>query len=187
MTSKCNSPVDLETLLQYWLGELEPVHSDWIDEHILSCGHCSAMLAQLAGLSSGIGRLLRGGDMRFFVTLSFVDGLKQRGLRVREYVVAHNGSVNCAVSLADDFVVARLQAPLQGVTRLDVVSVSSLGGQPERIEDVPFDAASGEVVVIPHLASLRQAPDHQHRIELIAREGDAERTLGHYVFFHSAH
>jgi hypothetical protein len=87
-------------------------------------------------------------------------------LRLREYGLTPGSSVNCTIASDDDFVVATLQAPLTGV-------------------DVPFDAATGEVLLCPAPAVLKKRPAFTHRVQLIAVEAAAERTLGEYTFVHT--
>lgn len=184
MIAGCDAPVALDTLLQYWLDELGPAQSDSIDEHLLACAACSARLAELAALGQGVRGVFHAGRLHAVVTPAFVESLASSGLRLREYRVTHNGSVDCTVASQDDVVLSRLEAPLAGVSRLDIVSTRVSGGPEERVEDVPFDAASGEVVVIPRLAALRQAPAYRHRVRLIAVEPEGERVLGDYTFIH---
>ncbi|HEY6980602.1 hypothetical protein [Reyranella sp.] len=184
MTSGCAAPIELDTLLQYWLDELEPEASDSVDEHLLACGECSAKLAELAALGRGIRDVFHAGRIYAVVTPAFVQHLAARSLRLREYRVPCNGSVNCSVAPQDDVVLSRLEAPLAGVHRLDLVSTRPFGEGEDRVEDVPFDAASGEVVLIPRLAVLRQAPAHRHRVRLISVEAGGDRPLGDYTFVH---
>ncbi|MEO8717285.1 MAG: nucleotidyltransferase domain-containing protein [Burkholderiales bacterium] len=55
-----------------------------------------------------------------------------------------------------------------------------LGGRIERtrIEDVPFDAQTGEVLLTPSTARLRRMPAHLYRVQLLAVDaaGERERT-----------
>ena len=66
-----------------------------------------------------------------------------------------------AWSACPSVLVSRLQAPLQGVARLDaVLTLSFEPGQERRLHDVPFDSATGEVMFAPPLAAVRQQPTH---------------------------
>jgi hypothetical protein len=80
---------------------------------------------------------------------------------------------------ADDFVVSRLSAPLQGVRRLDLITTAG------RFEDVPFDAEAGEVLVCPAPALLKKKGAYTHHMRLVAVEDEGERVLGDYAFSHS--
>lgn len=178
------SHVDLGTLLGYWLGELDESHEAAVEEHYLGCAACSARLAEVEVLADGVRRAFAGGSMAAVVTPAFVERLRERGLRLREYRVELNGSVNCSVGPEVQVLLSRLQVPLEGVERIDVVA-TSLGAE-QRLEDVPFDAASGEVVVVPSLAYVRTLPSHRQTMRLVAVGADGERVLGDYTFNHSA-
>ena len=181
--SICTAPVEFSTLIAYWLGELDPAAGEHIDEHILGCDACSARLAEIVALGSGIRDAMNKGAVRAFITGAFARRLAGRGLRVREYRVPCNGSVNCSVAPQDDLVVAHLEAPLEGVRRVDVISRFE-DHPPEIIRDIPFDAAGGEVVITPSIATLRALPAHRHRLRLVAVDAGAERVIGDYTFHH---
>jgi hypothetical protein len=93
--------------------------------------------------------------------------------------------VNCTIHTDDDAVVSRVHAPLAGVERLDVVrSIDGRSGE-LRATDVPFDAASGEVIVLPSAAWLKTMPAFTMRMRLVDVRGGAETTLGEYAFHHT--
>jgi hypothetical protein len=183
ITPICTTPVEFSTLIEYWLDELDEAASEHIDEHILGCGACSARLAEIVALGRGIRGAIDSGEVRAFITPDFVKRLAEGGLRIREYRVPCNGSVNCSVAPDDQLVVAHLQAPLEGVRQVDVISQFE-DYPPEIMRDIPFDAASGEVVVTPQISQLRVTSAHQHRLRLIAVEAGVERVIGDYTFHH---
>lgn len=178
--SACRAPLDLATLAAYWLGELAAADEARVEEHYLGCAECSARLEELAALARGVRAAFVRGHFASFLTPAFVARLEAEGLRVREYRVPANGSVNCTVRPEDDVLLGRLQAPLAGVSRLDAVMVED----GERLEDVPFDPASGEVVMSPGIAHVRTLPAHRQCVRLIAVEAGGERVVGEYTFNH---
>jgi hypothetical protein len=182
----CHASIELSALVEYWLGELGEAGEARIDEHLLGCVACSERLAELVALSGDIRAAFRQGTVRAFVTDAFVRHLAEHGVRLREYRVPRNGSVNCTVAPEDELLVARLEVPLAGVTRLDAVSYRSTD-RPEVFRDIPFDAASGEVVLTPKIARLRAMPSHQHRVRLVAVDASGERVIGDYTFNHTPH
>ena len=179
------SHIELPTLLAYWLGELHESQEAVVEEHYLGCAACSAQLAELEALSDGVCRAYANGRVGAIVTPAFVERMRARGLRVREYRVPRNGSVNCSVAPEDDVLFGRMQVPLEGVKRIDVVAAPG-GGDEHRMEDVPFDAASGEVVLAPSIALIRSLPSHRDIVRILAVGADGERVLGEYTFNHSA-
>ena len=182
--SACSAPLDIPALTEYWLGELDEAATARIDEHLLGCGGCSERLDELIALARGIRAVFGQGAVHAFVTEAFVRRLAERGVRLREYRVPRNGSVNCTVAPEDELLVSRLEAPLAGVSRLDAISY--LADEPAHVfHDIPFDAASGEVVVTPRIARIRSMPAHRLRVRLVAVEAGGERVLGDYTFNHT--
>ena len=179
----CRQPIDFGSLVQYWLGELDEAAEARIDEHLLGCDHCGARLDELAALAAGVRSVFEGGRVFAFVTGDFVRGLAQRGVRLREYRVARNGSVNCTVAPGDQLLISHLEAPLDGVARVDATAESPEGTQVFR--DIPFDARTGLVMFTPGTEAIRSKPAYQFRMRLVAVDGDGERVIGDYTFNHA--
>lgn len=187
MNAQCATPLDWQALLAYWLGELDSNAEAGVEEHYLACGHCSARLQELAAIAAGVRALVQDGRITAVVTEPFVHRLVQRGLQVREYRVPRNGSVNCTVVPDDEFVIARLEAALEGVQRVDLESIDPGGHAASRLEDIPFVADSGGVVLSTNLGLLHSLPKCSLRIRLLAVDGESERALGEYTFHHTPH
>jgi hypothetical protein len=177
--------VPIETLLAWWLHETDAAETDAVDEHLLRCDACGETLDALLRLADGVRDAFRAGLVGAIASAEFVARLVARGHRVREYRLPWNGGVDCSVAPDDELLVGRLQAPLAGVERLDAVLEFSYDpGVRHRIEDVPFDPATGEVIYLPKTAEVRRAPAHTHTVSLVATGGGAERSLGTYTFRH---
>ncbi len=181
----CATPVPLAALVEYWLGELEAAREEDVERHLFGCGECCAALQRIVELAGGIRALVRRGAVAAVVTPGFVEALGAAGLRLREYRVARNGSVHCTVAPDDDLLVSRLQAPLAGVERLDLVTVEGEGAAPLRLRDIPFSAAAGEVVVVPRIDRIRALGVSTETVRLVAVESGGERVLGEYRFVHT--
>lgn len=181
----CVSPVAFASLVDYWLGEPPGEREQELEEHLFACGHCTARLEGLARLGEGVRRAFRSGFVRAVVSAPFLDRLKREGVRVREYRLAPGGSVNCTIGAADDFVFSRLSADLSGVKRLDLLQDIDGGRTRHAMQDVPFDAAAGEVIVCPSPVRLRQMPAYVARMRLVAVDDAGSRTLGEYTFNHA--
>lgn len=187
MTSPaCVAPIADQMLLAYWLGELDEAAEPQVDEHVFGCSECNRRLAELVALADGIRTAFRTGAVRAFVTDAFVRDVARQGTRVREYRVPHNGSVNCSVAPEDELLVSHLEAPLAGVHRIDAI-VYVDDAQTGVFEDVPFDPARGEVVMLPKIAHVRTMPSHRRRVRLISVDENGERVIGDYTFNHTAH
>ena len=178
---------DLATLVSYWLGELDEAREAEIEQHYLGCDECSGRLAEVEALAAGVRRAFASGRAHAVVTAPFVERLQSLGLRLREYHVPRNGSVNCSVAPEDDVLLSHLQAPLQDVTRLDaiVVTPAEAGGGQFRFEDIPFDPAAGEVVLVPGIERVRALPECREVVRLVAVEAAGDRVIGEYTFNHT--
>lgn len=185
-SSFCQSPLEWETLLEYWLGELDPDTEAHTEEHYLGCRQCSLRLQELVKLAENVRTLTKNSGVDFFINEHFARKLAEHGLHVREYHVPRNGSVNCSVSSEDDFVLAYLEAPLEHVKQLDMVYLDDEGNSQLRLSDIPFNSESGNVVFSTGIGALRALPTTTLRIRLLAIDHDRERTLGEYTFNHTA-
>jgi anti-sigma factor RsiW len=170
---------EFATLVDYWFGELPPGEETAFEEHLFGCAECTAKLEELVALGAAVRAAWTAGAVRAVISRALYEAMKKEGLRLREYRMAPGGSVNCTIAAADDFVVSRLAAPLSGVQRVDLVTD---GG---RFEDVPFDAAAGEVLMCPAPAALKQRSAFTHHVRLVAVEEAGERLLGEYTFLHT--
>ena len=176
-----------DALVDYWLGDTDAAAAEAIDAHLMQCDECGSAFDEVVALARGVKEAFRGGAVPSMLSAAFVERLKSTGRRVREYRVPHNGSVVCGVAPEDDLLVSHLSAPLLGVTRLDAVFARSFApGQESRLNDIPFDAANGEVLFAPKLAEVRALPSHEMVVRLLAVDAAGEREVGHYTFRHQA-
>jgi hypothetical protein len=183
MSGACARPIADSALVDWWAGELGSTEGRRVEEHLLSCGECSARAESVRGLAEGVRQLVREGALPIAVLPAIVERLQREGRRIREYRVAPGGGVRCTVGPEDDVVLTRLEAELRGVSRLDLVTRVGEGAE-ERLADLPFDAAAGEVMFAPPADVLRAQPAHVARMRLLAVEPQGERLLGEYRFDH---
>jgi len=180
----CAKPVELETLIAYWLGELKDEAA--LEEHLMGCAHCAMRLEELAATAQGIRAAVRSGAVSLSPTQRFLDSLKGAGMRIREYPAVPGETIHCTITADDDAVMSRLKAPLAGVKRVDALRTLTVGGRVERqrAEDVPFDAAAGEVLFMPPATQLKKMPAHTWHVQLVAVDDAGERPLAEYTFDH---
>jgi hypothetical protein len=181
----CQSPLEWDALIAYWLGELNPDDELRTEEHYLGCAECSRRLELLIAIARDVRELIKISGVNMVITDRFVRRLAARGLKVREYRIPVNGSVNCTVTPDDNFVLGRLLAPLDQVQRLDMVYVDSEGKSEMRLEDIPFIPESGAVVFSTRIEALRALPACTIRVRLLDVADHSERTLGEYTFNHA--
>lgn len=184
----CTGPIGLEALVAYWLGELSAEEEAPVEEHLFGCAACTRRLDELAVLAAGIRAAVRDGALQAVITQPFLEHMKGQGMRIREYRLAAGERVACTIRTGDDAVVSRLQAPLEGIARVDVLQSIDLGDgrvQQWRLEDVPFAPDAGEVLALPSAAALRAMPAHTFRVRLVAVDESGDRSLGEYTFAHT--
>ncbi|MDT8383310.1 MAG: zf-HC2 domain-containing protein [Gammaproteobacteria bacterium] len=185
-SSDCQSPVVWDSLLAYWLGELDAEREAQVEEHYLGCEPCSRRLQQLVALAQQVRDLTRTSGVSVVINEPFVQRLVEQGMHVREYYVPLNGAVNCTVAPEDDFVVAYLKAPLEGVQQLDMIYLDGDDDNESgmRLHDIPFTADSGTVVFSTGIDALRALPTTTLRVRLLAIDNNGERSIGDYTFNH---
>ena len=184
MTSAaCTTPASTQDLLAYWLGEIDEAAESRLDGHLFACAACSERLRTVVELGAAIRSELLHGDFGFMLPAAFIRRLKESGLRVREYNLEPDGSVNCTVTPEDDLVVAHMRAPLRDVRRLDVLIQDSVAGS-MRVNDVAFDPAADGVTMVPSVAFLRTLKHERQRVRLVAVDGVEERVIADYTFNH---
>jgi hypothetical protein len=185
MNAATTSHLSLEQLLDYWLHDSDAAATDAADEHLMQCDACGALLDELVALGDAARAAFRAGAVPAAASGAFVRTLAERGVKVREYRLPHNGSVNCTVAPDDELLVSRLEAPLQGVERLDATWQLSLEPGVQRTRhDIPFDPRAGEVLFVAKLAEVRRLPEHTMEVTLLAVEPGATREIGRYTFRH---
>jgi hypothetical protein len=184
MSDRCIA-LDLPTLVDYWLGELDATREADAELHVLGCGACADRLADVVRLGAAIRDVFVRGDVSAVLTPTFAQALAAAGWRMREYRVRVNGSVHCSVAPDDDFSLARLQAPLEDVEQLDLVRIAG-GKVLERLTNVPFEPTAGEVVFAPAITALRMLHDETIHVELVDASHGTERVIAGYDFIHTA-
>jgi anti-sigma factor RsiW len=172
-----------ETLLAWWLDELDEDEALEVEAHLFECDECGARLRELLRLRAGVRDALKGGHAAAAVSAEFIGRLREDGLRVREYRLEAGGSVACTVAPEDDLVVSLLRAPLAGIRQLDMEFERE--GETHRASHIPFDAGANEVAVIIPTAELKKMGVFQQRTRLYAVTLDSERLVGEYTFNHS--
>ena len=181
----CTNPLDFVTLLDYWLGELAPSQQSDAEEHLLACDTCSRELARLVGLTDAIRSVARNGNVRAVVSESFLDRVRNEGLRLRQYRLGPGESVQCTVTPNDDILVTRLVADLSKTEHVDIAWYDAEGNEQERVRDVPVHGAMREIIWAQRIDDIRAMPATVARARVLAVESRGERVLGEYTFNHT--
>ncbi len=186
MTGAAQHP-DWQDLVDYWLGDSDTAATEAIDEHLLHCDDCGAVFDEIVALGRGVRDAFSRGLVPSVLTPGFVARVKESGRRVREYAVPPGGSVLCSVAPDDELLVSRVGAPLAGVRRLDALFCFSFApGEEQRLQDLPFDAEAGELLLAHKLAEVRRLPNHDATLRLVSVDDAGEREIARYTFHHRA-
>lgn len=182
---RCSAPVSDETLLAYWVGELEAGASDRLETHVFACGECAARLDAMVTVGSGLAALVRQGRISGIVSRALVNRMQRDGVYLRLYALSPGETVPCTVFPGDDLVMAALRADFSGVEAV-TLSVTGPGGSPmSEIADIPVSPSEGEVLWALPGAVVRQMPST--RLELTLTSAGPDRAvLGEYALEHAA-
>jgi anti-sigma factor RsiW len=153
MTESCAHPIPWATLVDYWAGDLDEAETAAIDEHIFGCAVCSATSARVAAVTEAVREALPP-----VVSRARVDKLRASGLRVRENAFLPGVRSEVDFTSDTDLLIHRLEGlALADAARVDVsITSESTGQEISALDAVPFDAATGTVLVAcqRHYAAL---------------------------------
>jgi hypothetical protein len=135
-----------ETLVALWAGELGDEETAAVDEHVFGCDECAAETESLAKV---IGTLRE--NLPFVISHAHRDRLVAAGQRVDVTSVdptpdrAPQKSARFTPDV--DLLVFALRGDVAEADRVDVKIASQSGDKEYLLEDVPFDRATGEVLI----------------------------------------
>jgi hypothetical protein len=155
-----------------------------LEEHFFRCAHCTGQLEGLVALAAGVRTAVKDGRVTMVVSEPFVDAIGRRACaaripaRVRRQRELHHPRGRRR----------RRVAPARSACRCEASRRRARAGRREseaRVGDVPFDAQTGEVLMIPSAAWLKTMPVFTMRMRLIAVGEAGEDQIGEYTFNHS--
>jgi hypothetical protein len=184
MSARCNQPIELTALIDYWFEERAGPEDEALEEHLLGCESCSGRLRGLLALGESVRRLAREGAIEMVATPSFLEKATREGLRTREYRVPPGGSVACTVMPEDDLLVGQVEGDFSGISHLDLLWQVE-GESERRIKDVPVNPAAGELILAQSMPVMRLVGAVRARLRLLAQEPAGERLVGEYTFDHT--
>jgi hypothetical protein len=183
MSARCDRPIELAALVDYWFEEQADAGDDAIERHLLECESCSGRLRGLVVLGDGVRQLAHAGAIEMVVAPSFLERARREGLRIREYRMPPGGSVVCTVAPEDDLIVGHIEGDFKGTSRLDLVWQGH--GAPERrIQDVPVNPDAHELVLVQSMPVMRRMGVASARLRVVAPEPHGPRLVGEYTFNH---
>jgi hypothetical protein len=145
--------VTSQELVAYWADDLSTTEVDRLDEHLIGCPTCSMASARVSSITEALRSLIPP-----FLGHAALDGLRARGHRIRENPLRPDIRRAVVFDRATDLLIHKLEGlELMDATSVGIViSVEETGDVLLEEPNVPFDRASGEVLVAcqPHFARL---------------------------------
>jgi hypothetical protein len=169
-----------ETLAAYWMRELPEADLLTLEEHLFTCERCEALSARMAALPRALA---------FAVPPIVTDAQAARLLaldpRARKVSVVPGGRAVADFSGGAEAQLVALTSDLRDATQVDVTLCTRDGTPLIAAKDVPFDSASGTVLIAcrAHYVSGGQFPlEITLRVEAMA--GGVRRSVGAFEIDH---
>ncbi len=170
----------LETIAAWTLDELDAEAAAAFEEHYFGCDACLEQARRMHRLVAEVGASLptilteprRAALERAHPHLCRVD------VQPGEQATIHLGGAT-----AVGFWV--MHAPLEGVQKVDFVARNEQGATLLELEDVPFDATRGEVVLACQVHYRALPAAGRLRVSLAATDARGTRPVGEYTLDHS--
>lgn len=172
MIRACASPVSFDTLALYWAGELAPADADAVEEHVMGCAECTRASARVAAITEAVRQLIPP-----FVNHAKVDELRARGLRIEENAIPPGVETPVRFAATLDLLIHRLSGlDLADAERVEVVVRDDESGNVMlHSADVPFDAASGEILIACNRHFAAFPPRVAFDVKAVKRGGNEEK------------
>jgi hypothetical protein len=167
----CSSPISWEDLVAYWAGDLAPAEANRLDEHLMSCGACSAESARVSAIVEALRTVIPP-----VVTRAALGNLRARGLRIAENTFTPGERKSAVFPPGIDLLIHRLAGlDLANAQRVRVtVRVESTGEVLIEVPNAPFDVHEDILIACQrHFATM--PPDTVFEVRAIEASG-AERT-----------
>jgi hypothetical protein len=181
--SNCVSPLAFETLVALWAGELAAEQAAAAEEHLFGCDACSVASDRLGRLVTGLRGLVPP-----VISHALRDRLVSQGARIRLTDVQPGIDTTAHFTRDLDLLIHVLHADLSRAARVDVEVLSPDGVPFIALEQVPFDAEMGEVLVACQRHYEQMVPSgSQPMFRVHAFEAGERRHVGDYLVIHVWH
>jgi hypothetical protein len=168
-----------ESLVALFVGELDEAEAESVTEHVFACDTCADLCARLAGVVHAL-----RDTIPMVISHAHRDRLVVRGVRVRVTSVEPNLPARARFTPEVDLLVFALRGDLSHADRVDVDIVSPSGSPSYALEDVPFNRATGEVLIACQRHFEGMFPgDPTFRVH--ALEAGQQRAVGDFLVIHA--
>ena len=175
---KC--PLDHATLVDYWTGDLTEAETEWVDEHLFSCGACFEAAGKVASLASAL---------RDAIPPVAVERDLER-LRARGVVINSNDFLPGEVKEAwlrrgADLLIHRLILEDPDAFEQASLEFETLDGAPLfTYSDVPVDRMGGAVLIACRRHFMELVPEPDMRVRVRGTSSSGAETTAAYTVLH---
>jgi hypothetical protein len=179
--------IELARLCDWSLGLLPEEAAAEVEAHLFECDECTRTATFLLEAAARVPELVRQGHVHHVTTMALVRRMREDGLEIRHYEVSPGETVACSASVSQAYGTTRLEADLTGIESLTLEVKLEDGTVLDRVEDVPFDAREGAVLLAYTGDEIRSFPTMVLCMRLEAVDGAGRaRELASYRLSHTA-
>lgn len=171
-------PVPFETLAAWWAFDLAEADVNALEEHLFSCDACAASAEALGTLVVGLRDWLPP-----IISPALRDRLVAAGKNIKFTDVEPDVDARARFDPGLDLLIHVLHGDFSGARSVDVEIVTAEGATLTRFDDVPFDAARGEVIVSCQRHYQHLFPGDP-RFRVVAHTQSASHEVGRYLVLH---
>jgi hypothetical protein len=171
-------PAPFETLARWWLDDLPDADSTALEEHLFACDTCSAASESLADLVSGLRAWIPP-----VISHAQRERLARQGKKIRLNPVQAGADSHARFDRDLDLLVHVLRGNLSRAERVDLEIGRPDMGWRIVLENVPFDARAGEVLVACQRHYRDMFPGDPVFKVMVVERGE-RRPLGDYFVIH---
>lgn len=170
-------PLDSWTLVAYWADDLDAAEAEAVEEHVMGCADCAEASGRIAAITEALRQ----------VPPPVLSHAQVARMRARGWVIQDNPIAPGEVCIGR--VTPQLDVLLHRLGGLDLVDGAKVtlrvaveqGDVPLfDLDEVPFDAGSGELLVACHRHFAALPPDVVFTVDVLDPAGHGQR-LGYTV------
>lgn len=137
------SHLDFATLVDYWTRDMSPAEAEDVEAHLFECDACTVEASRVAKVTAAIRAQLPPA-----ITTAELAQLRTRGLAIEENVFVPGKRATVTFGDKVDLMIHHLSGlDLAAAERVALTVRSERGGVLHHDPFVPFDAATGEVLI----------------------------------------
>lgn len=174
----------LEELVAWVFGPEED--ADPIEEHLLTCDGCAAVVTRLCALRDAVNGLVREGRIAHAATPALIARMGEDGLDLMRYELRPGEEVDCRATTTQRYALTHLHLERAPASRIDLEVAFADGTVLDRAEDLTVNAGDDSVIVMQPGDQVRMLPSTLLQLRLLTVDDEGERELAKYWLRHRA-